>query len=63
MDWINIIQRAIDDIEADLCGDISADSIAMNQHVSSYYFQKMFSALCDMPGSEYIRNRRLLEGN
>ena len=61
MDWIKIIQQAIDDIEADLCGDISADSIAMNQHVSSYYFQKMFSALCDMTVSEYIRNRRLSE--
>lgn len=61
MEWIRIIQNAIDDIEADLCGDISADIIATNQHVSSYYFQKMFSALCDITVTEYIRNRRLSE--
>ncbi|MDD5934327.1 MAG: helix-turn-helix domain-containing protein [Clostridiales bacterium] len=61
MDWVRIIQDAIEDIEANLCGDISADIIAERHHISSYYFQKMFSALCDMTISEYIRNRRLSE--
>lgn len=59
MDWISIIQNAIDDIEADLCGDISADSISEKYHISSYYFQKMFSTMCDVTVSEYIRERRL----
>ena len=51
MDWVRIIQKAIDDIEAELCGDISADVIAEKHHVSSYYFQKMFLVLMPLKGS------------
>lgn len=61
MDWIRIVQKVIDEIDAELCGDISADIIAERHHVSSYYLQKMFSALCDITVSEYIRNRRMSE--
>ena len=61
MDWVGIMQKAIDDIEAELCNDLSADVIAEKHHVSSYYFQKIFSAICGMTVSEYIRKRRLSE--
>ena len=61
MDWITIIQKAIDEIDDALCGSISADILAEKHHVSSYYLQKMFSALCDITISEYIRNRRMSE--
>lgn len=59
MDWISIIQDAIDDIDLNLCDNISADSIAESYYISSYYFQKMFSTICEVTISEYIRNRRL----
>lgn len=36
MDWVRIIQKAIDDIEAELCGDISADVIAEKGHILHY---------------------------
>lgn len=59
MDWINIVQVAIDEIESKIHEDIDADSLAADQFVSSFYFQKMFSALCNCAVGEYIRNRRL----
>lgn len=59
MDWIKIIQNSIDEIEEKLGEDISADTLAQNQFISSFYYQKMFSALCSITVSEYIRNRRL----
>lgn len=61
MDWITIIQKVIDQIDDALCGSISADILAETHHVSSYYLQKMFSALCDITISEYIRNRKMSE--
>lgn len=59
MDWINIVQSAIEEIEINILEDIDADSLAEQQFVSSYYFQKIFSALCNCTVGEYIRNRRL----
>lgn len=59
MDWINIVQSAIEEIELNLCEDLNVDSLTKNQFVSSFYFQKMFSALCNCTVGEYIRNRRL----
>lgn len=59
MDWINIVQSAIDEIELHICEEIDADFLSEQQFVSSYYFQKIFSALCNCTVGEYIRNRRL----
>lgn len=59
MDWINIIQTALDDIEDHISEELDADRLAEKQYVSSYYFQKMFSTLCNCAVSEYIRNRRM----
>lgn len=59
MDWINIVQTAINQIEANIHEEIDVDALAKQQFVSSFYFQKMFSALCNCTVGEYIRNRRL----
>lgn len=59
MDWIRIIQNAIDEIELNLRENVDADLLAEHQFVSSFYFQKMFSALCGCTVGDYIRNRRL----
>lgn len=59
MDWITIIQNAIDSIEENLCDKIEVEQLAKEQYVSSFYFQKMFSTLCECTVAEYIRNRRL----
>lgn len=59
MDWITVIQNAIDSIEGNLCGKIEVEQLAKEQYVSSFYFQKMFSTLCECTVAEYIRNRRL----
>lgn len=61
MDWIKIIQKAIDEIESNLNEDIDADSLSAQLYVSPYYFQKMFSTLCNCTVGEYIRNRRLTQ--
>lgn len=59
MNWIYIVQHAIDDIELNINEKIDVEILAKQQFVSSFYFQKMFSALCDCTVGEYIRNRRL----
>lgn len=59
MDWIHIIQNAIEGIEVNIHEEIDADILSERLFVSSFYFQKMFSALCACTVGEYIRNRRL----
>ncbi len=59
MDWISIVQKAIDEIELNIQEELDADLLAEHQFVSSFYFQKMFSALCNCTVGEYIRSRRL----
>ncbi len=61
MDWINIVQNAIEEIELNIHEEIDADILSGHQFVSSFYFQKMFSALCGCTVGEYIRNRRLTQ--
>ena len=59
MDWINMIQKSIDEIELHIEEEMDADTLSSQLYVSSYYFQKMFSTLCNCTVGEYIRNRRL----
>lgn len=64
MDWITGIQNAINYIEEHLTEEIDFDKAADEAFCSSFYFQRIFGILCDIPLSEYIRNRRLsLAGN
>ena len=59
-----IIGNSIQYIEEHITEELTADRIARNAGVSSFYFQKGFAMLCGFTVTEYIRNRRLaLAGN
>lgn len=57
--WNEGITNAIAYIEDNLTEDIDISKIANKAYVSSFYFQKIFNALCGFTVGEYIRNRRL----
>lgn len=59
MDFIKGLQRAIDYIENHLTDEIDYERIAQQAACSTFYFQRIFSALCDMSVGDYIRKRRL----
>ena len=59
MNWIDGMQRALDYIEAHLMEETDTEAIARCAYVSAFHFQRIFSAVCGMPLSEYIRKRRL----
>ncbi len=64
MDWAEGICRAIDYIEDKLTEEIDYAAVARRAACSSFYFQRIFAALCGMTMGEYIRARRLtLAGN
>lgn len=57
--WNEGIANAIAYIEENLTEDIDMNKVAEKAFVSSFYFQKIFNALCGFTVGEYIRNRRL----
>jgi AraC family transcriptional regulator len=57
--WNEGIVHAIAYIEDHLAEDMDINKIADKAYVSSFYFQKIFNALCGFTVGEYIRNRRL----
>lgn len=59
MDWTYGIQRAIDYIEENLCGDIDLDTAASLAYSSAFHFQRVFSILCGFTVGDYVRMRRL----
>ncbi len=59
MDTVNCIQKAIDFIEDNILDDLSSELIASQAYMSSFYFQKIFSIICNLTLGDYIRNRRL----
>lgn len=59
MDWIGSIQKIIDYIEDNIEEEMDSDILATKIFTSSFYFQRMFTILCDCTVGEYIRNRRL----
>lgn len=59
MDWINLVQKALNFMEDHLLEDISAETVAQSIFTSSAYFQKIFSIVTGFTVSDYIRNRRL----
>ena len=59
MDFIKGLQSAIDYIEDHLTDEIDYERIAQKAACSTFYFQRIFSALCDMSVGDYIRKRRL----
>lgn len=64
MDWTEAISEAVRYIEEHITEELTADRIAEQVNISSFYFQKGFAMLCGFTIAEYIRNRRLaLAGN
>lgn len=59
MEWVKAIGTAVEYIERNITEDISAEDIARQVNISSFYFQKGFSLLCGYTITEYIRCRRL----
>jgi len=64
MGWMELVGSAIQYIEENITGDLSAEGIAKHVNMSPFYFQKGFAMLCGFTLGEYIRSRRLaLAGN
>ena len=59
MSWLEKMNNVIDYIEKNLDNEINLNKIAEISCYSVTTFQRMFSIICDMSLSEYIRHRRL----
>lgn len=59
MSWLEKMNNVIEYIEKNLDNEINMDKIAEISCYSVTTFQRMFSIICDMSLSEYIRHRRL----
>ena len=59
MEWLTCIRKAIDYMEEHLEDNNSAQDVAKQVFMSSFFFQKGFSMMTGYGLSEYIRNRRL----
>ena len=59
MEWLTSIRTAIDYMEQHLEEDISAQDVADQVFLSSFFLQKGFSLMTGYGIGEYIRNRRL----
>ncbi len=59
MDWLTSIRKAIEYMEAHLEEEITAQDVADQVFMSSFFFQKGFSLVTGYGIGEYLRNRRL----
>ncbi|BBF43609.1 transcriptional regulator, AraC family [Lachnospiraceae bacterium KM106-2] len=59
MEWVILLQRAIDFMEDHLLEEINYEDVAKEVHMSNYNFHRTFSLMAGMTANEYIRNRRL----
>ena len=59
MDWISVIQRAIDYTEEHLTENINMEEAAKPAASSLFQFQRIFSMLTGFTLGDYIRMRRL----
>lgn len=59
MEWLTSLRQAIGYMESHLLDNISAEDIAEEVHISSYYLQKGFKIMTGYAIGEYIRCRRL----
>ena len=61
MDWLTRMNDALTYIESNLDGEISVQHAAQLATCSTYHFTRMFSYVCGVPLSEYLRRRRLTQ--
>lgn len=59
MDWLESIRRAIDSMERNLLETDSAEEIAKEVYMSSFYLQKGFRLITGYSMAGYVRSRRL----
>lgn len=59
MDYADRIHKAIDYIEENLPGDLSAQAVAREVGFSAFHFHRIFKALLGESIKDYIRKRRL----
>ena len=57
--WIEGFQKSIEYIEQNLSEALDIEDIAAEAALSSFYYQRIFGALCGMTVGEYIRSRRM----
>ena len=57
--WVEGFQESIDYIEQNLLNDLNVEDIAKKAALSSFYYQRIFGAMCGMTVGEYIRARRM----
>lgn len=59
MDWIELLNSAINYIEAHITEEPDYDQLAKIACCSTYHFQRMFAYMAGVPLSEYIRRRKM----
>lgn len=59
MEWTESLRKSIAFIENHLLDDITAEDVAREVNISSFYLQKGFKLMTNYSISEYIKNRRL----
>ena len=59
MDWVKMINHAINYMEEHLTEEITLADIAKSVNLSAFHFQRAFSLLTGMSPAEYLRKRRL----
>ncbi|MDO5292366.1 MAG: AraC family transcriptional regulator [bacterium] len=59
MEWTELLQKAINYMEAHLLEDVNYEDVAHYLHMLNYNFHRTFSFMAGMTANEYIRNRRL----
>ena len=59
MDWIQGMQKAMDNIEDHLLEKVDFEEVARAAGSSTFHFMRMFNMLTGFTLGEYIRNRRL----
>ena len=59
MDWLENWNKALDELERSLNGEIRLEELGRLAGCSPYHFQRMFSYLVGVPLKEYVRRRRM----
>ncbi len=59
MNSVYFFENVIDEIENNLAGEISVESLARKANMSVYEFRRIFTFVAKIPINEYIRKRRL----
>ena len=59
MDWLNLMNKAIDYIEENITNTIEVEEVAKIALSSTFHFQRMFYMITGVTLTEYIRRRRL----